>query len=338
LGETGPTPWFNGQITTDIPRPIILGDASDLTLGQIYPAPAVPRSFVGGWDSRCFAPLTDGQAVLPIDLVDIEPRANKVIYAQILDLLYDDPPAAVALAQAFFGADAIVTMQPNNAGAFPGSIIVTTPTFSAVIVSGTTTPQQLAMQALYAGAGPLNVGAYGTNPIWLAASISITDRMRVASVDATKPIILVGHSYGGAVASVTAARLLLADPGRDVRLLTFGSPRPGDARLQALLSRARQIHVANVGDPVPLLPPIAPDTWPLAPFVPGLMLNAWNQWRSPGGTEYLRADGSVYQSPQTTLLFDTLLAIALAAVAGTPFAFLSPHTIKAYLARLQLSP
>lgn len=67
------------------------------------------------------------------------------------------------------------------------------------------------------------------------------------------PVYLVGHSLGGAVATVLAAMLLLV--GRSpVALVTFGSPRVGAARLGKILSRVPTRRYVNGSDPVPLVP------------------------------------------------------------------------------------
>lgn len=77
-------------------------------------------------------------------------------------------------------------------------------------------------------------------------------------------IWVTGHSLGGALATITAARILRAiDEGADLRLgglVTFGSPRVGDhAFASALSSRARErgvpiVRVRNENDAVTAIP------------------------------------------------------------------------------------
>jgi len=89
-------------------------------------------------------------------------------------------------------------------------------------------------------------------------------------------IHVVGHSLGGAVANLFAAQFLEEKRG-DVRLYTFGAPRPGHGAfaryLSAELSQSQLRRVYCAADPVQLVP-----TWPFmhAPLMqPGL--------RSPHG-------------------------------------------------------
>jgi predicted lipase len=71
----------------------------------------------------------------------------------------------------------------------------------------------------------------------------------------TKPILVTGHSLGGARARIfaglaIAARLPLA------RVVTFGAPRPGFINLRRLIEKTGVPHVSyrNRNDPVPLVP------------------------------------------------------------------------------------
>lgn len=70
-----------------------------------------------------------------------------------------------------------------------------------------------------------------------------------------KPVVLTGHSLGGALAIVTAA-LMRAAGKPPVALVTFGAPRVWRARLPSLLAKplvpTRQYR--RCGDPVPNVP------------------------------------------------------------------------------------
>jgi hypothetical protein len=332
LGQASYDGWDNGGSTIAPPRAVLIGSANCVQNGASYP-PVVPgRVLEGGWDSRCFLP-----GPLPAILaVDIKPRANQAIYAAVLDALYTDPVAAAALLQAFLGPNAVLTTVPNSSSYLPGSIVAVTPEYSVIVISGSTTPQQRALQALYAGGGPINEGNFATNPVWYAASVEMGIRLNLAGADPSKPVIIVGHSYGGAAGSVLAARLMNQTPGRDVRLLTFGAPKPGDARLANLLRLARQIHIANVGDPVPLLPPNASELWAFWGIAPPDFIAAWLSWSDPGSQLYLRSDGGENESPSGFLPYDLLAPILNDAVLGLPFAPFADHDIKEYLRRLLL--
>lgn len=80
------------------------------------------------------------------------------------------------------------------------------------------------------------------------------------------PLSLIGHSAGGALASVFAARVFARRmrnknyPQID-QLLTFGAPRVGDAEYvktirKLLTTPANVVRYTSVNDPIPRLPPI----------------------------------------------------------------------------------
>ncbi|MEO6217611.1 MAG: lipase family protein [Sphingomonas sp.] len=66
-------------------------------------------------------------------------------------------------------------------------------------------------------------------------------------------LLLTGHSLGGALATVLAARLV--DGDRPIELVTFGSPRVGDEALVASLGSLAVRRYVNCTDAVALLPP-----------------------------------------------------------------------------------
>ena len=73
------------------------------------------------------------------------------------------------------------------------------------------------------------------------------------------PVVISGHSLGGALATLAACRLARGPAaGRHpCRLLTFGAPRVGDAAFAALLDAPGQSHgwrVFREDDPVPMVP------------------------------------------------------------------------------------
>jgi pimeloyl-ACP methyl ester carboxylesterase len=70
-------------------------------------------------------------------------------------------------------------------------------------------------------------------------------------------IHLVGHSMGGALATLAGSRLPGVTAWVDLRIITFGQPRCGDRRWAAdmnMLFPKNYLRVSNAGDPVPHLP------------------------------------------------------------------------------------
>ena len=79
------------------------------------------------------------------------------------------------------------------------------------------------------------------------------------------PVFFTGHSLGGALATLAAARWLNFREGRrPAALYTFGSPRVGDAGLVSALDGLFHARVVNGADPVSELPPEIPN--PVLPF------------------------------------------------------------------------
>lgn len=90
-----------------------------------------------------------------------------------------------------------------------------------------------------------------------------------------RPIWLTGHSLGGALAVLAAARLAAAGAaGRVAGVVTFGQPRVGDAGFAAVYDQllpGRTLRFVNGGDLIPHLPPGVPREVPLDELGLGVM-------------------------------------------------------------------
>ncbi|MCR9200697.1 MAG: lipase family protein, partial [Planctomycetaceae bacterium] len=94
----------------------------------------------------------------------------------------------------------------------------------------------------------------------------ITDRLQERFTADRVPLSVIGHSAGGALASIFAARMFsrrqldIGVPQID-QLITFGSPRVGDPKYtktirKLLTTPADVVRYTSVNDPIPHLPPI----------------------------------------------------------------------------------
>ncbi|WP_299042762.1 lipase family protein [uncultured Tateyamaria sp.] len=75
-----------------------------------------------------------------------------------------------------------------------------------------------------------------------------------------KPVILAGHSQGGALALCLATHLVRYQHRTDIAVMSFGQPKVGDAGYCRYLDLYRPIEVqrfVNLGDGVALCPPVA---------------------------------------------------------------------------------
>jgi hypothetical protein len=78
-------------------------------------------------------------------------------------------------------------------------------------------------------------------------------------------LVILGHSLGGAMAILTATKLLSRKPDwlplMKIKVYTFGQPRTGDAAFTRLVHLAEKkgyfsvVRITNTGDIVPFLPP-----------------------------------------------------------------------------------
>lgn len=337
LGEAaGPRTYFTGQFEGDYPPAQLIGSAECLHQGERWPL-AVVTELAQGFPVLCYAdpPIPPPEEIAVLDLTD---RAVMTQFAIILDLQYSNQVAATAALQAYLGPTAVITVVPNSTSIYPGTMIAVLPNFSVVVTSGTDTFQQLALQVLLSGAGPANYGTYGTSVLWFNASTVLHNRMVAAGVDFGKPVLLVGHSYGAALNAIEAVRLRQGTPDIDVRLLTYGMPKPGDIRFQLLLADIPGVHLANAGDPVPGVPPGRPLSFGLQAVFPLLPWDNWNLWRRPASFWRLGADGSLAPAGGDPLALPEAWTISTAVAGGLPIPVFTDHQVKEYRDRLLLSP
>lgn len=215
-----------------------------------------------------------------------------------------------------------------------GAVIATNNDFTIIAMPGSTNAGQWLAQIMSFTGPPLNFGRYGTTQFWENAANAQMTRLQTLGDGPTKPILVAGHSYGGAVACVLAAKLLIANPGRDVRLLTFGSPKPGDIRLRELMSRSIRLHFANPLDPVPVCPP---DQFYSVSAGPTslLHLSAWRNYYPPTPRGYLTQNGWVEDVPDLDPLSGIFVSFIRDWAVGTAHQPGTLHSIESYRDNLE---
>lgn len=125
---------------------------------------------------------------------------------------------------------------------------------TAVVIRGTATKHDWVSNAKMAiEPGPTGFGNHaGFNRVYKTMEGQLTESLR----GVRGPIHVVGHSLGGAVASIAAAGLM--GGGRSPRLYTFGAPRAGLTGFATALTRGlgseNIFRAYSLGDPVPMVP------------------------------------------------------------------------------------
>lgn len=321
--------WDNGATAITPPPAIVFGLPAEF-LGQWRNQPSMVP-LIGGWPAACFEPLTPNDF---IDRLDPFETRNWPDYAIILADQYSDPDLAELELRALAGMPNSVARVDNSSDLVPGSMIAVYNDYSIVVISGTTTFEQRALQAMALLEGPTDFGPFSTVPLWWYASSVMIDRLQAAGVDPSKPLILVGHSYGGSVAQTTAARLRLFGPNRRISVLTYGMAKPGDVRLRESMEGAPQVHLANIGDGVPWLPPSRDDLLPVPLTVPVPVELAWEQYVRPRNQYSVASNGLVEPIEPGLLAFGQLVDAVLWALFSGALPFIPDHEAGEYARRL----
>lgn len=131
-----------------------------------------------------------------------------------------------------------------------------------IAVRGTANMGNVMSDARYTKKWDAQLGCYVHNGFLEVTNALFRDVLGLLDPEARHPVILTGHSLGGAAALLLGAKL--AAIGYPVGgVVTFGQPMVSNAagcrQLRALLSRvgATYLRVANEGDPVTRMPPFS---------------------------------------------------------------------------------
>jgi pimeloyl-ACP methyl ester carboxylesterase len=251
----------------------------------------------------------------------------------LLAMTNDDAGTINSVLRAFVGPGPAISFRKSN-GIFNGITTVTSNSWQLVLIDGTRNAQQLALQAFYAIAGPQDFGGLSTNPFWFDASTVCMDKMVADGQTADMRIMLVGHSYGGAVACLAAARNRQASGNRKINFLTYGCPKIGDERLVNLLQRCNGLNISNDGDLVTILPPDRYLLAPLIPLFPLVPIFLWANWKRPMPQALLRPDGTLDANAPTPTDSSTLITLITQVVTFQQIEPILQHFLIEYLGRL----
>lgn len=335
LGQVeGPQPWDRGDPPPRLPLPVLIGSADCVRRGMTYDP--TPRPTYNGIDVRCY-PLPVLPFPVTFDQFDVDDPYLWLVLAQLLDWLYDNPGKIPPVIADWLGPTAAVSVVENSASVIPGSAIISTPNYILVCISGTSNPQQLALQALYSVFPLSGNGPFATLLLWAFAADAIHQRVRAIDPTGNLPVIFTGHSYGAAIAVHLAAIYRSHQPQRKIALVTFGLPNPGPAELRNVLSDIPRTHLANVDDPVPHVPPSDTDLGVFGLVVPNDVRARWNRFRPLDRQVVLFPDGAWYQTDATTWDLLSIRSTVAAALMNAPTDPIDGHRQRTYVARLQLA-
>lgn len=337
LGQmTGPTTWDNGANGGALPLTITVGKRACIGYGLGgQGSDSVP--LIDGYRAGCWpADIANGLNFGNV-LFDPNSKQFRVFCALVLEYMYSNPVVAQLIVELFMAPPATVTLEENNASFYPGSLIAVAPRYTVVWISGTTNDIQRAMQCMNAAVGIQAFAQYRTLAFWQSAANVIGLRILDAGSDPSKPIVLIGHSYGGVIASLLAASMKWVQSTRDIRLLTFGAPRPGDQLLAGLLSTVNSCHLANDGDPIPNFPPGLTDMLTFLGFISDALADRISTFAPPPGRAVLFADGRIVPGNGTTITSAVFYAMMLLALTNGPYPAFAAHEMGEYYNRLLLS-
>ena len=337
LGECldTPQPWDAGLPPAAMPFARVVGSLECIARGETTENAIDPDELVDGFPAACFMGQDDRNEDWE-RLTAFNRCTVQRFYAKVILSLYADDETQIAedfsAALEGFG---VVTVHPSR-NFMPSVCTVINPNYSIAVLDGTRSYQQGALQALTAIQRPTDRGPFGTVPLWWDASQWVHDHLTNDGANAEKPIFLVGHSYGGATALVLAGRYKNARPERDIRFLTYGSPKPGDSRLSIKLRQLVGINLANDDDLITVFPPDEETLHPVAVWLDLPHLAVWTEWERPPRQVRQDFDGTLTPNDLVRPDFATLLSIVNKVVDHHRLEPFSGHPIREYLRRIEM--
>lgn len=323
--------YANGAPLGWVPAPALIGSGDCVQNGERWPLTVVP-TLASGFDVRCPELVT-----APRDPFDVRDPSNWCFWSQVLRKTYTDAEGALRLVAAALGVPPVGDFQESAEGFTPPFFILNSAAPEPIVVgiAGTTSALQWLGQINYGIGPPRDMGTFGTNLIWYIVSSNILNVMLAAGVDATRPIIVVGHSLGGAVGSVLCARLRQGNPTRTIQLLTSGSPQPGDQRLIAIMRTLQVVSLQNDGDVVLSLPVnLGSLPFALSLAFGSLWLGNPFTWEPPPNRFRISWDGEIRQGAAEPGVGNAVLSVLIWAFLSGPTPDLSEHVPAEYERRL----
>jgi Lipase (class 3) len=335
LGEdiAWPQTWDRGDPPPVLPNAEVVGSAECITNGESI-ANAIPFTLTdSGLPFACWVPHVEGDPIWSKAGAWYS-CSMQYFYATAITLLYnrDEPNLTLIFTQLL--GPTITTHFHMGTTQLPDVFIVKSPDCTVILVDGTMNFQQLALQVFLGVHGPLNQGIFSTLDIWYTAASWVNAWAGTDGVDPALPVILCGHSYGAAACNVLAARYRYIRPLGQVRLMTFGDPKPGDVRMARILGGTAGLALANDDDLVTIICPDATTIWPVSVSLANYTLVVWDQWKRPPNQALQRQDGSLNFNRYAVTDFNTLRAASVNAIGNLPLGVITGHFLSQYRSRI----
>lgn len=138
----------------------------------------------------------------------------------------------------------------------------------------------------------------GSNAAFSQAALSIEENFSQEFWWARTNVWIVGHSYGGGVATILASILKNRYPSSKVTCLTMGAPRPGNGEVNRMLRGVDLLRAWFLDDPVAGIPPHGEEAPAIHAFAPtSLRAGSNDQVQQPFG--FTISDPGVIQWQET---------------------------------------
>jgi len=259
VGEwDGPRIDDKGEPPAVIALPVIVGTKPCIARGGASasaPLTSDPLKLGRYLPAACYSALTGDVC----ERIRRTPDLGKIV--KMVQYAYVNSGGLYPMMENFVGPGAAITVYsvPLDSLA-PTSYVFKKGDEAWQIISGTQNEMQALTQAYSFAAGPTNYQTYSASPFYEQIAMTMLDRFAQSGCQDCKRWIVAGHSFGGAVASVLAAKLRDLPQTEQVALVTIGAPRAGGELLIESLRRVCQIHIRHPKDPVPFLP-FQEDNW-----------------------------------------------------------------------------
>lgn len=338
---TLPIEWDSGQPPNDIPLFTVVTQDQNSRFSDTlsYPSDA-GVTLRSGFDTLCFnhpGVELDLSAGLRPDITDC---CWQRVLARMMELLDEHLPASTQkvrdAARLIWGVDALIDVLPgpDRLGVI---LVVRTEGFYVTLLTGVQDTAQFLVECFHGLQPTQNQGQFGTSNHWFDLSTKLGELLfDFLGMDPDHPITFVGHSRGGVVSYLLAARMVKTNGARDIEVLTYGCPKPGDVPCVQAIAMGRQRHLANAQDPIPFVPPQGLDVQAFIALLGAARvanLSTWNCYRE---YQFLEEGQQPMVGPRRDLPFELVRTWLVQILRGQLPEPVEAHLIRSYQLRLQI--